>query len=239
MAIPVERLHYGFRVGLNRRNSDFSQHIKTAEVDYYLNTAYEIWFENRVSLFEQNSKARNDLRQFEEKKVVLNCSPRDEKCCFAQYPENLYKLTRQTAKVDKDPCGEKEIVIRIIQTDDISEAFRNPYRKPSYEYEETFAEEAGDGIMVYKGDFEINSICIDYLRKLTPVAGPSLTKSGSYRNADNQVVSSDVDFEIDSTYVWKDIVDIAVLTALRDISEVQDFQTQLNKILTLDKMFKT
>ena len=241
MAIKATQLHYDFIRKFNRINSASGRYISVAERDAYLNEGLLIYFENRVALAELNPLIRNDFRQFEHKKYCLSCTDADDKCCFAEYPDNFYRLLRTVTVADTDICSEeKELLTHIIQSDDITEALKSPFWSPSYDYEETIADEAGKGLYVYhNGEFNIKRVCIDYYRKPQKIAAPSLAVAGSYVDAEGNTVTQDLDLELDSTFAWRKIVDIAVLLAARDVSDYPDFETQLAKILQVEKLYTT
>lgn len=241
MAIKATQLHYDFLRKLNRINSASGRYVSVAERDSYLTEALYIYFENRAALAEVNPLVRNDLRQFETKKHCVSCNDVDNKCCFAQYPDNFYRLLRTVTIADCDECDEqRELITRTIQSDDLSESLASPFWKPSYEYEETFADEARDGLYVYhNGDFNVQNVCIDFLRKPNPIAAPSLAENGSYVDPTGATISTDSDLELDSTFAWRKIVDVAVLIAARDLSDFPEFESQLQKILSVEKLYTT
>jgi len=237
MPIAATKLQYETRKKINRINSDFAQAITVADLDSYLNEAKDALFENYAALAETNTTIRNHLRQLEVKKVCLPCTKQDKKCCKITYPEGFYRLLSQTTKACKGDCGERDLVTHIIQSNELSTSLKDPFWSPSWDYEETLADEAGDGLYVYHQDFDIKEVCIDYLRKPKDIATPSLTKKGSYRNAEGQTVATDQPLELDATFLWRKVVDIAALMVERDMSELTDYQSQLQKIMAVDKMF--
>lgn len=239
MAIKATQLHYDFIRKFNRINSASGRYISVAERDSYLTEAYHIYFENRAALVDVNPLVRNDLRQFEIKRECITPSRNNGESSFIPYPENFYSLLRTATIASTDECGEeKELLTHKIQSDDISESLKSPFWKPSYEYEETFADEAQDGLYIYhNGVFNIIRVCIDYLKKPGVIRAPSLAINGNYIDANGETVTQDVDLELDSTFAWRKITDIAVLIAARDVSDVQEFESQLGKILRVESLY--
>lgn len=91
---------------------------------------------------------------------------------------------------------------------------------------------------MYKdSSFDLGELTIDYLKRLPDVAAPSLTKTGSYVNSEGDTLTEDRDLIISSTNLWRKIVDVATLIIQRDVSDVQGFQSQINKILSMDKIY--
>lgn len=232
-------VHDEYRRRLNRANSDYSSDISVRQVDSYLNEALEIWFENRVDLSELNSTVRNDLRQFEIKNKEINRVDVNTIFNVYEYPDNFYKLLRQWAVVSKKGCPEKNIVVLIWESDDISEGLRDPNWKPSYEYEETIADEGEKGLYIWhNGEFTIKKVYVDYYRKPNRIAVPSLIKPDGKYTLGDVSVTEDSDLEVNSTYAYRKIIDIAVACTLRDIGDTNDFNSIVQKILFANSVEK-
>lgn len=243
MPISSKKLVYDFRRKFNSINSGKNRDISLVDVVAYLNEAQEIWYENRVSLADINSKVRNDLRVFKETKVELECEDVDDKCCFSKYPDNFYKRLNQVALSCNDCCPDfdKEIIIRINQSDDINESRKNPFRQADFFFEQLNGVDGGSGVYIYHDSkMEIKNIFIDYYRKPNEIHAPSLEKcnNGVYYDYCGIVINKDSDFEVDATYAANDVVDIAVLLASRDNGDFQSFQSQLAQILQTENIFK-
>jgi len=241
MAISAAKLVYDFNRKLQALISNQAREVSLVDTIALLNEAQERWFENRVLKEEVDSLVRNDLRPFELKRHKLNCSNVDDVVCFAPYPANLYKKKNQTAICTKDCCPDitKEIIIRIVQSDDLNEARKNPYRKADFYFEQLIGDEAGKGLYVYhEGEMDIEHLIIDYYRKPNPIHAPSLSQcpDGNYYDYDGVIINKDSDFEVDTTFAANKVVDIAVLMALRDLNRIDSYQAQLNKILQTETL---
>lgn len=236
--ISASQLHYDFRRKFNRINSASGRYISVGEIDSYLTEALYIYFENRVAIAETNPLVRNDLRQYEVKKVPLKLSGKDSKCKFAKYPKDFYQLLRTNVRATGTDCKEvRDLITHIIKSDDISESLVSPFWKPSIDWEETFADEAQDGLYVYhNGAFDIKEVQIDYYRKPKNIQAPSLKDVGSYVDPDGNIITTDQGLDLDSTFAWRKIADIAVLVASRDVGDVTEYQSQLNKIMQVEKI---
>ena len=176
MGIKTSKLVYDFHRKYHAIISGKGQDHALADIIAYINEAQEIWFENRVFIAQTNQKVRNDLRVYKEDKVSLGCSKIDDKCCLAKYPSNLYHRLNQLALVSKDCCPNrtKEIIPRILQSDDLHEARRNPYRKSNYFFEQLLAVETKNGLILYHdGDMKIENVFSDFYRKPNELHAPS------------------------------------------------------------------
>lgn len=233
--IPATQLHYEFRRKFNKGDNEFNSNILAPDVDSYLNEALELWFKNRVIAADTNSEVRNDLRALLVTSEKHSAQRKDPKRYHIEYPEDLYKLLGMEVLAKKEPCGTKNLKVELIQNDDVSEMLRDPSLQPSFEYEETFAKEYSEGIVSYAmDDFSIVEGYLTYYRKPPAIATPSLTPDKEYVSASGKKITKDSGFFSSDTYAFRNVVDIAVLNALRDYNMIQDYQVQLDKILRKD-----
>lgn len=239
MAISSKKLVYDFHRKYHAIVTGAENELALVDIIAYLNEAQEIWFENRVFIAQTNQKVRNDLRVFKKDKIKLGCKAIDDKCCLAKYPTDLYHRLNQIAITSKDCCPDKkEIIPRILQSDDLHEARRNPYRKANFFFEQLNAIETREGLIVYHdGELNVEDVMIDYYRKPKEIHAPSheLCPAEGYYLYDGRLISKDQNFEVDNTYVNNLISDIAVLIASRDITDRVGFESQIQKILSVER----
>lgn len=244
MGISAAKLVYDFQRKINSVNSSRSSNYRVIDIINYLNEAQEIWFENKMLVKDTNKRVRNDLRIFEIKKHELDCETIDCNCCKADYPENFYELSNQVAQAcNKECCPgiDKEIIIRMVQGDDLQEARRDPYRKGDFKWEQLIGDEAGESLYVYhEGDMDIKKIFLDYYRKPKRIEGAGIVKDEKrlYENWDKEIIDYDSPFEVDATFANNQISDLAILIASRDRNNIQGFQTQLQKMLQIQNLYK-
>lgn len=243
MSVPTKKLVYDFRRKYNAINSGRNKDIALVDIIAYLNEAYQVWYENRVFVAQTNQKVRNDLRVFKEDHVKLNIKSYTDGSVIAEYPDGIYKRLNQIAVVGKTCCPnkDKEVIPRIIESDDLHEARHNPFRKADYYFEQLNAIETADGLVLYHDDaMEIKEVHIDYYRKLQELHAPSLEECDGEKYYDycGRIIIKDQDFEGSDTYSANDVVNVAVLMASRDTGDVSGFQTQLNLILGTQQMYK-
>lgn len=236
--ISARLIQEEYRRHLNRVNSGYDTRIGTIDADAFINEGIDVVFENLATKFEYNSLIRNHLRQLEVKKKKIKTKKLDKDSSSIDYPKDLYMLTRQYVLACKEGCDTERLIdVYVIQTSDLTQSLKDPNWKPSFEWEQALAEDAGNSLIIYHNcEFDIKSAEIDYLKKPNHIATPSLLKNCDYvRNG--KTISSDINFEIDSTYFWRKAVQLAVLNTQAALGDVQDYQTQFNNIMTLDKIF--
>jgi len=238
--IKATQFHYEFIKQINRIDSGYNKKISVAARDSYFNHAKEVVLENFYALSEINTTIRNHLRLLEKKKQKLSVVRSTSECVVFKFPDKYYRALTQWAIFKTKDCDKKRrLRVFTIQTDDVNESLKDPYWEPSFEWEETFGEEGNDGYYVYKKpEHEIVEFYMDYMFKPDNIAAPSLLdQASSYTNAAGEQVSQDSDFIIDSTFLWRKIVDVAVVYALRDLGLMNDFEAKLKEILFTDKLY--
>ncbi len=236
--IPAKRLVLEFDRRFDRFASEYKKNLRIEDKMSLLNEAQDKIFENRVSVAEINSEVRNDLRVFEVKEAKLTKIGDKKDFSVFALPSDFYHRLRIKAVATKKDCGSKEIPITIFQTDDLNQALKDDFWKPSYEWELILGDEGDQGVYVWhNGEFSIGSVIIDYYRKPQRLECAFLSKTGSYKNFDDVEINYDSDCEFD-TMIWHSIVDLAVLIARADIGDVRDFKIQSEKYFLKDKLEK-
>mgnify|MGYP000503440772 CR=1 FL=1 len=235
--IPTKQLIVEFDRRFDRFASEFKKNLRLEDKLSVLNEAQDTIFENLVKRAEINSKVRNDLRPFEIKDKSLNIVRKDKDSVVFEIPKDHYKRLRVNCVAHTDECGEKTIPVIIFQTDDLDQALKDSFWAPSYEWENVLGDEAHDGLYLYhNNEFSIIKCVIDYIRKPKgPLQCASMSKTGSYRDSTDTLINYDTDCEFDTTYIWHDIVDLAVLIARSDIGDTRDMRIQREKILVKEQ----
>jgi hypothetical protein len=233
--IPVEYFHNGFLQQSNYTDSQYLAEMSVAERDYYFNRAKNTLIEYWVNLAENNEFIRQQLRQITIRDEELVGKKKGDKY-IATYPKDILKPLKTYAIAAKKTCGDRRLVIRRLQSDKIERALKNPNSNRFWDFEETIGVEQSDGFAVYTGGLTIKKIVMDYIRKVPDLSAPYLEKYETYvKFSGGSPVTTN--FEIDSTYLADKIISLAVLFAQRDRGQVQEYQTQLQTILNVDRVF--
>jgi hypothetical protein len=239
MPISARKLVYDTVRKLNGLNTGMGQSFSVLDLVSAINDAYEIIVENNVKFTDTNSLIRDNLRKLEIKNYELDLSNKGN-YYFAKYPDNLYKRLNHVAEVTcKDCDGTKIIVPRLVQSDDLHEARKNPYRKANYYWEQLIMDEGGDGLFIYTdGEMEVTKLTIDYYRRINYIEAPSLVECNDYvyLNYDDNLISNDVNFDLDNTYIARKVTDVAVLLLRTDIKDTEAFRLKLESIMQTDKI---
>jgi len=239
--IKGTEFHLEYLKQLNRINSNWGKSVSVAARDSYFNQAKDIVFENLFAVSEKNTTVRNHLRDFEMKRKKISCKRKSDTMSYFEYPDNFYRLLRQDAYMHTDYCSTvREVTVTTVQTDDLPEILRDPHQDPSFEWRETVGEEGSEGYYIYtKEGYHVEYVLIDYMRKPKNIYTFSLIdcEGGAYINSRGEEITEDQDFESDSTYLWRKIVDVAIVYTLRDLGQIDDFSAKMQEILFLDKVY--
>jgi hypothetical protein len=230
---------------INRINSRFSRQVGIADLDETINEAFRTWFRNQAAKFEVNSETRNDLRIFEIKNESIQFSKEKGKV-VSTFPKGYYKLINQRV-LGSVECGSKHleeckgcidrsINVRIVQSGEINDLLNDPYWQPSFEWKETIGDEASDGFHIWHNDkFKVGQVLIDYLREPKEFRCPSLMKEGYY-TIGNKKYNKDLPLELDPIRSHE-VSDLVALFIARDLSDGEEYQSQIDKILRKDSVY--
>lgn len=244
MGISANKLVYDFQRKLNATVSSRNKNYRIVDIVSYLNEGLEIWYENKVFAAETNDKIKHDLRQFVVPKAELTCEEVDCDCCLAKFPDNYYKTLDIEVKVCNEECCpgiKKSICPKNPQFDDKNTNRKKGHWGADFKWEQLLYKEVSEGILIYhEGEMDVTSVCIDYYKKPQKIQAPELVdcSENSYLDWDNKLITINADFEVDSTFGNRQVSDIAVLNAERDSGNIQQYQTQLQKILQLDTLYR-
>lgn len=236
------KLLYDFDRKYNLNSSGNQLSLTLPDRVAYINEGLTIWFRNKVIEAQKDQETRNDLKIFKEDQVSLKLTP-TPRGIIAEYPKDFsYRLNHLAIAIKPDTCPgiSKEIIPRIINSEQLHDARKDPYARPDFYYEQLLAVESKTGLTVYTdGIMDVQEILIDYYRKPQAIHMPSSEECGPklYYIYNGEIITKDQHFEGDE-YQALDIVDIAVLCASVDTKDTQAFQTKLNLILNKKSLNK-
>lgn len=234
MEVSVRKLIYDFNRKTNSNVSGQIQQYQIIDIVEYLNEALEIWFENRVKIREVDTEVRNALRVFEVKDFLLPVEQVNPNNSRVKFPDNYYAKLNVLVYCTEPKCCEgivKEIEPQLIQSDDLHTARKDTYQKSSFKWERLLADEAGGYLYLHHdGECVAEKASLSYIRKPKRVEAPQLC-ANAYVDYDDNLITEDVNLEVDDTFDANTITDIAVMCASRDSTSPQDFNSQVQKII--------
>jgi hypothetical protein len=243
--IKASKLHETFRRDINRINSGYLKSISVIDVDGFLTEAWFTIYENLVVKSEKNPLADDRIRQKLKRDQVFSSKPYSKDAVRIDYPKDLYRVVRRYANVCREGCDTRMLNVHLIQTHQLNESLRDTNWEPSFEWEETISLQDSTGLIVYTDNSQYKEIVLDYYTKPIPVRCPSLVNDtscgyaairGSYIDNEGNSVSTDSDFEIDSTDMWMKVAHLAAAKALMNIGDTQDYTKMLNSIISDEKI---
>jgi hypothetical protein len=242
----VKEMQYDFKLKLNKVDSSDHSNLKIPEIDWLLNEGLSVYMKQRYGInnskgegFETTQKRIDDLRNLvvKNKPLIATALPIDNSF-EAKLPENYLFAVRLQATSSKGSCGHKKCVCVPTQHDDLSDALKNPYYEPSFEWGEvpvvygTTGDTVADSNKVFgytDGTFSISEFVLDYLRMPKRIAFPSGTPGQTYNYPDGTAVSVDQDCELPA-HTHNEIVDLAVQIAAGNL-ESPGYQFKVGKVM--------
>lgn len=237
--VSSRRIIYEVSRKLKSVNTGGSNSFKVIDIVNAVNEAYEIIVENNIKLTDTDSLVRDNLRKLEIKNHEIKPTEAKDGWVYFKYPDNLYKRLNHVVIATCEKCSgiTKRIIPRLVQSDDLNEARLNPYRKADFSWEQLLMDEAGDGVYIYVDDSCIlaEKLIIDYYRKINYIQAPSLLECADYQylDYDMKLITNDVNFDLDNTYISRKVVDVAVLLLRTDIKDTEAFNLKLNQMTQL------
>lgn len=237
--VSARKLVYDFVRKATALNTNAGQSYSIIDIVSILNEAWEIVFENNVRRAETDKKYHNNLRQLEIKNAKLDLVKVSPGIYLAKYPENLYKRLNHYVIAFREGCESKRIVPTIVQSDDLHTSRGDTFRKANFPWGQLPATESGEGLYIYTdGEMELESVYIDYYRKIRYIQAPSLVecKGQEYEDYDQKLIVHDVPFDVSNTYLANKVVAVALVLATADTRDPQKFQLQIQSIISLENI---
>lgn len=235
--ILTSRLLYEFDLRYNRLQSSFDSSIRLEDKLAILNQALRIVFADLVSKAEINSHYRAALKPLEKKEVSYKKLTSSSKFDIFETPKDEFRMLRFRAIANKEGCGTKEIPILFFQTDDLDSSLISSYWKPSFAWEIAIGDEGSEGYYVWHdSDFTVASAIGDYYAIHPELQCPSMSANKYYIDWNGKKQTRDVNLLLDKDFVFDMIVDIGILIAKSIKGDTRDYELQLNKILTTEKI---
>lgn len=232
--IPSVRLIYEFDRRYDRIKTEFNKVLRIEDKLSILNESQTLLFKGRASLSEKNSEFRNDLRYLEDKEVELEFSNKGS-YSIAKLPKDFYKILRKRLIASNETCGQKELTLVTMDTNDLNFARKNPFFKSSYEWEHCLCDEGSEGLYLFHdNEFKINKVIIDYYRRPLEIHCPSLSAKKEYVSWNGELIKKDQGAELEDNL--EEIVNIAILIARADLGDIQDYKTKLDQIINVQKL---
>lgn len=237
--MTVEEQHIDFKRKVNKIDSATNMNFEVPFIDEYLNEALGIFIKRRIQPnniyrvgFESTQKRIEDLRDIVVKtpydRPVITLIKEDDNTYTGSLPDDYLYYIRGNVSAKKGECT-KRLSCIIQQHDDLNNVLTSPFYSPSFEWGELPIAFADNKIYVYSdGSFIPEQLIVDYIRRPLRIGNPdAFIDDGGVSgyllpikdNLGNFIPALQQDCELQSMYVCREIVDIAVELAHIDLGD--------------------
>lgn len=174
---------------------------------------------------DEGSKRRIDDMQILLSEININLAKKDLYYESPTLPSDYFEWKRISAKSKTDCCDNRRMVIYLAEEANVDTLLRDQYKKPSYEWGETFCTLNGGKVRIYtNNEFEIATAKLTYYRQpryiqITGVVNP-------YTNLVS-VVDIESEFKDDIVEV---LIDEAAKIIAGDIESINQISIQDNSV---------
>jgi len=233
--MTIKDMHYDFKKKLNKVDSQQNRNLLIPEIDWALNEAQELFIkmiaEPRMRSylgFEKSQRNIDDIRQLvtNEVKLIFGFNyDVDNTNIFLLPDEGYMYFLNGYADIKKGNCKARaRIYIR--QHDDEFE--NSVFDKSSFEWRVVNAMFVFNGLKVYKGDYNIEDVYINYIRTPRYMHNAEDFQAGSYKLPNGMILTGSMDCELPE-HTHREIIDIAVLMVSGEM-QMPDYQIKMNKM---------
>lgn len=190
---------------LNALGTNYSQKIVPHVAMRSMNEAIGYWYDDRLRLVEGNETLQRELQSL----------IRTEKLKISEFadmynayllPEDFYSISKVNLKASND-CCEANLVSFLKENKNIELLYANGLSTPDFEFEQTFHTLKTGQIFIYKKDFKILEVNLDYYKTI-----PEVDMATNYSHFDG-TASKDVDLIFDGSSAYEIIEITAKLLA--------------------------
>jgi len=207
------------KVNLNDTNGNI--HAPKSNAVLIFNEESRKWLNSRLEN-SNNSDEKDELHEFLISDVELKKVEDLKDSSDFAIPNDYFRYSRSYSLASKGECKNRVIVNWDIKNKNINTILTNSNESPSFEYEESPVKLANFKLKVYKSDFSVDKVFLDYY-KLPPI----LDISG-YTRFDG-TKSEDVDLKY-SDDLLDQIISQTALAIVRNSQNTEGFQFAKDRI---------
>lgn len=230
----IREMHYAFKAGINKNDSQQNVNFLVPEIDRVLNEAMWLYIKliaeprtpNQFG-FEVGQRSIDDLKNIvvdDDIRPVITTGTNYE---VVSLPDDYMFFTGASIDMEKGTCVMPMERVRVIQHDDKAE--ESTFDKSSFEWREVNIRFFEDGIKVFNdGTFSIDEFRLDYIRTPLYMHNAQDYNGATYTGLDGTVYITYQDCEL-SAHLHQEIVDLAVLIAAGNI-EIPNISPKEKKV---------
>lgn len=210
-----------FLIKFNKNDSNRNISIPKGQFILIYNEQAEIWEDQRI----ERGLSSDNIDDIAELLVLdkeLNISEEFKDFYNFKLPEDYFRYSNSYSIASKEGCSSSVIYNFDVKNKNKNELLLNEHEEPSFEYETTFAIPNDKSIAIYRTDFTIDKVFIDYYRL------PKKIDVGGYIKVDgshSQNINPDL-----SDKLVSEIIDYTVKEAQRIYENPQGFELANERI---------
>lgn len=227
--VAIEKLHYLFKRGVNKIDSQRNRNFLIPEIDLYLNEAYLILIKTiakprqfRGLGFEINSRTTNDIYTMVVTDLSLAVTNN-----IVEIPEDYLYDVKHKAIISKGRC-QKQPTRKVVVFQHEDDYENNPFFRSDFDWREVAVLMNEDGFEIFTTDFIVDEYLLSYIKTHPYMNFAEGYEGGSYIDLDGNTLTGKQDCLLPEPSAL-DLVDIAVFLATGDINS-PELQTKINKL---------
>lgn len=210
--MTIREMHYAFKLGMNKLDSNQNRNIEIPEIDFLLNQALSLYVNNiffprdhRIPGFETTQRSIDNIRSLvipAEKLTVTNK--------IAVFPQAYWHFVKAVGNAKQGNCR-KEIRLFPQQHDDLFQ--ENSVYESSFDWETLNFTFTSRGLELSYSGFEVEDVRLTYIKKHPYIHNAEDYDPDGYISLDNETpLTGHQNCELPDDSC-EDIVDIAVFLA--------------------------
>lgn len=208
---------------VNRNDTNRNIKIPKGQFVSLYNEQAEIWLSDFIR--DNNSTDKiNEISELLQLDISLEKSQDTLNSSDFNIPEDYFEYSSAYCLAQKEGCSESVVYCWDIKNKNKNTLFQNENEKPSFEYQETFIQHNQDKIKVYRDNFDISKLYLDYYRV------PKKIDIEGYINVDG-TNSSNINPDI-SDFLVNKIIEYCVVETIRVFQSPEAFQLAKDRILS-------
>jgi len=236
--MTIREMQFDFKMKYNSVDSQRDEDFEIPEMDWLLNEAQEVYVKMRANPkigaeygFEVNQRGIDDLRTIvidQKKGVGQGVVAYDTGSVLAALPPDYWFHLNSKVYASKDGCEDRRLFTKEIQHDD--EQDMSPFDRSSFRWRVANIRFNDGGIRIFNnnGEFIVNELCIEYLKKPVEMHNAADWIGGTYNKLDGTVLTGRADCKLPSN-THREIVDLAVVIAANGKSSPY-YNVKMNKM---------
>jgi hypothetical protein len=209
------------KINKNDTNSDID--ISKGEFVLLYNEQKDRWLEEQIKTNESNISVL-DIGELQNKHVPLNRVSDSDRYSIFSLPTNFFKYISSYSICSDNSCSDVIVSNIPYKAKNENMLLENSNFQPSLDYEETIVDLSGNTIYVYRKDFTIDKVFLNYYREVGKI------DIAGYRKLDG-TISTDVHPDVSDISV-DEILNRCAKEVIRRYENPEGFQLASERIAT-------